>query len=328
MIGKLKLFHVTLITVACVISCLNAAAQNNSSSKMVKLINIYDAFGTEDKKLKHDFGFSSIIEYKGKTILFDAGTNSEIFEQNLKKLNIDLRSVDIAILSHAHPDHIGGFDYLLSVNPNVKIYLPHDIFALGAPGIFPFKDADPAIAETLSKDQQYFRGEQGVDGMAAEPTTRFWKADVEFIKEAREVIPGVTLVPTTSQLMGTYIKYPPFENNPQFIGMPEISASFSTEEGQIIIAGCSHSTIETIIQETIKERKEKVLLVTGGFHLIPYEREYIEGLAQRMLEEYDVEQVAPAHCTGHLGFSIFQQAFSGNYKFFGLGEEIIYDASY
>lgn len=104
--------------------------------------------------------------------------------------------------------------------------------------------------------------------------------------------------------------------------MPVLSASFSTEEGQLIIAGCSHSTIETIIQETLKIRKEKVLLVTGGFHLIPYEREYIEGLAKRMQEEYEVEQVAPPHCTGHLGFSIFQKAFGAIYKFFGLGEKV------
>lgn len=328
MIKKFLLCKFALIFLTYPTANFTAIAQSEAPSKAVRLMNLYDAFGKESKDLQQDFGFSSIIEYKGKTILFDAGTNSQIFEQNLKKLNIDLRDVDIAILSHAHPDHIGGFDYLLSVNPKVKIYLPNDIFALGAPGIFPFKDADPTIAETLSKDQQYFRGEQGVDGMAAEPTTRFWKADVEFVKEAQEVIPGLTLIPTVSQLMGTYIKYPPFESNPRFIGIPELSASFSTEEGQLIIAGCSHSTIETIIQETLKIRKEKILLVTGGFHLIPYDRDYIEGLAKRMKEEYAVEDVAPAHCTGHLGFSIFQKSFGSNYKFFGLGEEIIYNPSH
>ena len=62
------------------------------------------------------------------------------------------------------------------------------------------------------------------------------------------------------------------------------------------------------------------MLVAGGFHLIPYNREYIVSLARRMQEVYEVESVAPAHCTGHLGFSIFKQAYGPNYKFFGLGE--------
>jgi 7,8-dihydropterin-6-yl-methyl-4-(beta-D-ribofuranosyl)aminobenzene 5'-phosphate synthase len=104
--------------------------------------------------------------------------------------------------------------------------------------------------------------------------------------------------------------------------MPELSVSFATERGEIIISGCSHSTIETIIQETRKVRQGKIYLVAGGFHLIPYKREYIESLAQRMKQEYGVQAVAPAHCSGHLGFSIFRKAFGDEYKFFGLGERL------
>ncbi|GAA4437369.1 hypothetical protein GCM10023188_31480 [Pontibacter saemangeumensis] len=136
------------------------------------------------------------------------------------------------------------------------------------------------------------------------------------------MLPGLTIIPTTSQLMGTFIKYPPHESNPQFIGLPELSASFSTPKGQIIIAGCSHSTLETIIQETLKLRKENIHLVTGGFHLIPYDRAYIEGLAKRMQGDYAVKSVAPAHCTGHMGFSVFKQVFGDKYLFFGLGETL------
>jgi 7,8-dihydropterin-6-yl-methyl-4-(beta-D-ribofuranosyl)aminobenzene 5'-phosphate synthase len=300
----------------------SAAAQIKSASLGVALTNAYDAFGSEKKGLKHDFGFSTVVEYKGKTILFDAGTDAKVFESNLKSLKIDLRKIDIAIVSHGHYDHIGGFDYLLSVNPKVKIYLPNDFFSLGAPIKFPFRETEPDVAKTLPKNWQYFGGESVVEGMLTVPTGRFWKFDVEYLTEAKEVLPGVTIIPTTSKLMGTFIKYPPFEENPQFIGMPELSVSFATEKGEILISGCSHSTIETIVQETKKVRKGKIHLVVGGFHLIPYKREYIEGLAKRMKEEYEVESVAPAHCTGHLGFSIFQKVFGDKYIFFGLGERV------
>lgn len=300
----------------------SATAQTRPASTSVVLTNVYDAFGKEVKGLKKDFGFSTVIEYEGKTILFDAGTDARIFESNLKTLKIDLRKVDVAIVSHGHYDHTGGFDYLLSVNPKVKIYCPNDFSSLGAPTKFPFREADPSVAKTLPKEMQYFGGERVIEGMLTVPTGRFWKSDVEYLTEVKEVLPGITIIPTTSKLMGTFIKYPPFEENPQFMGMPELSVSFATEKGEIVISGCSHSTIETIIQETKKVRTGKIHLVVGGFHLIPYKREYIEGLAKRMKEEYEVESVAPAHCSGHLGFSIFQEAFGDKYRFFGLGQRI------
>ena len=35
-------------------------------------------------------------------------------------LGVDLSKIDMAVGSHAHGDHLNGFDYLLSVNPKVK----------------------------------------------------------------------------------------------------------------------------------------------------------------------------------------------------------------
>lgn len=298
------------------------AAQTKTHSSVVSMANVYDAFGKDAKGVVQDFGFASVINYKGKMILFDSGTDARTFEKNLKAMKIDLRKIDIAIVSHGHYDHIGGFDYLTSVNPKVKIYAPNDFFSLGAPIKFPFRETEPDAAKRLPKDEQYFRGEKAVEGMVTVPTGRFWKSNVEYLTAAKEVLPGVTLIPTVSELMGTFIKYPPFEKNPQFIGMPELSLSLSTERGEIIVSGCSHSTIETIVKETVKIRRSKIYAVAGGFHLIPYSREYIENLAKRMRDEYGIETIAAAHCTGQLAFSIFQKQFSDRYKFFGLGETL------
>lgn len=299
------------------------SGQSPGPSSPAALTNAYDAFGAERKGLQYDFGFSTVVELNGRTILFDAGTDGRVFEANLRALKIDLRTIDVAIVSHGHYDHIGGFDYLLSVNPRVKIYAPNDFFSLGAPITFPFRETEPGAAKALPKDHQYFRGERVVEGMVTTPTGRFWKANVEFITAPREVLPGVTVVPTTSQLMGTFVKYPPFADNPQFIGMPELSVTFATPDGQVVLAGCSHSTIETIVQAVRKVRPEKIRLVAGGFHLIPYPRDDIAALAKRMREEYGVESVAPAHCTGHLAFTIFQEVFGDRYRFFGLGERLV-----
>jgi 7,8-dihydropterin-6-yl-methyl-4-(beta-D-ribofuranosyl)aminobenzene 5'-phosphate synthase len=103
---------------------------------------LYDAFG-KPSGLKKDWGYSALVEYSGKHILFDTGNNAEIFAQNVKALGIDLKKLDFAVISHRHGDHTSGLSYLLSVNANVKIYTPKEafgVFGAALPGTFYRKD--------------------------------------------------------------------------------------------------------------------------------------------------------------------------------------------
>lgn len=45
------------------------------------------------------------------------------------KLEVDLTKIDMVVVSHAHPDHLNGLDYLLTIHPKVWIYFPEDIFS-------------------------------------------------------------------------------------------------------------------------------------------------------------------------------------------------------
>jgi len=59
------------------------------------------------------------------------------------------------VLSHRHSDHVGGFSYLLSVNPKVKIYAPKEgfgIFGSDLPSKFYRKD------EALPAEMRYYGG--------------------------------------------------------------------------------------------------------------------------------------------------------------------------
>lgn len=289
----------------------------------IEIINLYDAFGRELPGVVHDWGFSALVLYRGKTILFDAGTSARSLEQNVNVLKLDLAKVDVAILSHSHFDHLGGFDYLINKNPKVKIYLPNDFTGVGAPSKFPFQDREPGAAQQLSKDEQYFRGARKTDGFPVLPTGRFWQNDHEFVTEAKEILPGLKLVPTKSTLTGTFNRYPPFDQSPNLNGLPELSAVFSTSEGDILISGCSHSGIENIVRASKPDERKGIRLVMGGFHLITYDRAQVTVVATTLRDELKVAAVAPAHCTGHLGFSVFRRAFGPNYKFFGLGERLV-----
>ena len=86
---------------------------------------LYDAFG-ESKGLTKDWGFSALVEHNGKRILFDTGNDAARFEHNVKALAVDLTKLDFVVVSHRHSDHTTGLKYVLSVNPNVTVYVPAD----------------------------------------------------------------------------------------------------------------------------------------------------------------------------------------------------------
>ena len=90
---------------------------------------LYDAFG-DRPGLERDWGFSTPIEYGGRRILFDAGNDGKIFARNVRRLGVDLRRLDFAVISHRHGDHTGGPAYLLRVNPAVTIYAPNERFGI------------------------------------------------------------------------------------------------------------------------------------------------------------------------------------------------------
>lgn len=79
----------------------------------------------EDMKVEH--GLSLYIETGAHRILFDMG-QTDLFYENAQTLGIDLRKVDLAVLSHGHYDHGGGLRRFLSFNDHAPVYLHRDAF--------------------------------------------------------------------------------------------------------------------------------------------------------------------------------------------------------
>ncbi|MBT8185068.1 MAG: MBL fold metallo-hydrolase [Eudoraea sp.] len=292
------------------------------------ITNLYDAFG-KDTSLTRDFGFSCITKYKGKTILFDAGSNADIFKNTTDKMAIDLAQVDIVVVSHGHFDHLNGLDHLLKVNPKVKIYFPYDIF-WGAPVPFDATGPEPTVKDSLPSHMQYFDG--GDTKFLINQSGRFWNANVEFVKTSKEILPGLNIITTSSQFMGYFSCYPgksfvegQFDKNQESCkntNLPELSLSMKTDKGQVVLVGCSHTGVESIVDETLSVTKDKIDLVYGGFHMLPFDRIQIIQLANVLKNELKVRSIAPAHCTGHLAFKILKDTYKSDYLYAGLGETI------
>jgi len=88
----------------------------------VKITVIYDNYSLVEG-LETEWGFSCLIEGLEKTILFDTGGRGDLLLENMKKLNINPREIDIVFISHDHWDHTGGLLSFLQENPQVEVWL-------------------------------------------------------------------------------------------------------------------------------------------------------------------------------------------------------------
>lgn len=74
-----------------------------------------------------EHGLSLYIETENKKILFDMGQTG-LFAKNAEIMGIDLKAVDVAILSHGHYDHGGGLEKFLEINEKAPVYLNRNAF--------------------------------------------------------------------------------------------------------------------------------------------------------------------------------------------------------
>jgi len=114
-----------LIFVVCFCPVILFAQTSGKGTKVVTLIE--DTKINESKDIVAGHGLSLYIERNGLRILFDTGPSSQ-FIRNSEKLGVNLKKIDIAIISHAHMDHIGGLASFLWINKKANIVLSKNAF--------------------------------------------------------------------------------------------------------------------------------------------------------------------------------------------------------
>jgi 7,8-dihydropterin-6-yl-methyl-4-(beta-D-ribofuranosyl)aminobenzene 5'-phosphate synthase len=257
---------------------------------------LYDAFGS-DPSMTKDWGFSALVEVAGKRILFDTGNDADIFAANVKAKGVDLKTLDFVVLSHRHSDHMAGLNYVLSVNPSVKIYAPKESFGIygsSLPSSFYRKD------ETLPPQMRYYGGEppQTMKFGAAWHGAKF-----ELIDKTTEISPGITLIALVSDAPGT----------------KELKAlAVNTSAGMVLVVGCSHPGIEKFV-EAAAAINPKIHIVAGGFHLVAAPDDVIAKAVTALKDTFKVESIAPGHCTGEPTFAALKKAYGDRYRYAGLG---------
>jgi 7,8-dihydropterin-6-yl-methyl-4-(beta-D-ribofuranosyl)aminobenzene 5'-phosphate synthase len=264
---------------------------------------LVDAF-SDRPDLKMDWGYSALVEYSGKRILFDAGNNAELFRHNVEQLGIDLRNLDFVVISHRHGDHTDGLKYLLSINPDVAVYVSNDEYFGGPTPQRFFTRPVP----TLPARMRYF------DGVVPDtvPHGSPWShANLHRLNAGLEVAPGIRVVQNLST--GT--------NSTE---TPELSLVLDTPDGQILLVGCAHPGVDAIL-ESVHASSRPVRLLVGGLHLVTTPDAEVAQLVERLASHWNVQSVAPGHCSGEAAFNLLSRRYGTRYRYAGVGTVIQFD---
>ena len=93
----------------------------------------------------------------------------------------------------------------------------------------------------------------------------------------------------------------------------EISLAIDTPDGIVLIVGCSHPTIEKIVETAATTLNKPIHLVVGGTHLLPAKDDQLKSIVMSLHDTWKVNYIAPAHCTGETAFAALKETFGDKY---------------
>ncbi len=89
-------------------------------------------------------------------------------------------------------------------------------------------------------------------------------------------------------------------------------------EGLVVLVGCSHPGIVSILERARQLGGARLLAVLGGFHLLDQPAQEIAGIVTRC-QDLGVERVGATHCTGEKAIEAFRKGFGARFAEMGAG---------
>ncbi len=272
------------------------------------IVTVLSENTTSAEALGSEHGLSLYIETGMHTILFDTGA-SGLFAENAQKIGIDLKKVDVAVISHGHYDHGGGLQTFLGINHQAKVYLHQNAFekhyANRSDGAKAYIGLDEAL---LPNDRFVFCGDRFVIDRELELFSHV---------EAQRLVPS-------------------FNANLLMIdGDAFVRDDFSHEQNLVIrengktmlIAGCAHAGIVNIVDQFKADNGCLPDFVIGGFHLYNHGTKHneaaniVDEIGHILLDTH--AQYFTCHCTGKESFTRLQSVMQEQIHYLSTGEQLV-----
>jgi 7,8-dihydropterin-6-yl-methyl-4-(beta-D-ribofuranosyl)aminobenzene 5'-phosphate synthase len=233
-------------------------------------------------------GVSYLIRTDGATILFDLGNNLSAaspspLEQNMARLGVTLDEIDIIVISHRHPDHVGGntwwskktFSLAGSSQPSLEerpIYIPEPM-------------AYPASGPILSDTPA--RLAEGV---------------------------ATTGLLTYAQPFPIWLALPG--------GDEQALAVNVAGKGLVLITGCGHMGLEALLARAASVVDAPVIGVIGGLHYVNAGAQALQPQIDLLLSLDPLVVALSPHDSGPAALDVFARAFPAAYRPIQVGKSI------
>jgi len=282
------------------------ALKNIKELRLYVLVEDYSGYGS---KFLGQHGISILAETTNRKktyrVLFDTGTSGSPVLTNAELLKESLKNIDYIVISHNHYDHTGGLvDILKAAGRTIPVIAHPEIFKVSfavdpslryigpPPDPETFKEAvkNAGGLWILSRDPlKIFDGAYTTGEIKEEEKIGFEK---EVTIKAYKLLNGVLTPDSVND---------------------EIGLTFVTDEGLVVLGGCSHPGIISIVKKAIKVTGiNEVRAVVGGFHLINASEERIENTV-KAFKELGVKEIYTGHCTGLDAESALKRAFGNRF---------------
>jgi 7,8-dihydropterin-6-yl-methyl-4-(beta-D-ribofuranosyl)aminobenzene 5'-phosphate synthase len=104
--------------------------------------------------------------------------------------------------------------------------------------------------------------------------------------------------------------------------IPEEAIVLDTKEGLVVLTGCAHPGIISMLKKIKNDFGKNIYMVCGGFHTMDKSDEEMKTIISEM-GRLGVVKCGASHCTGEKQIKLFKDAFKENYVQLGTGNKIV-----
>ena len=257
------------------------------TTSKLEIIPLYEE-ASNNPGLISGHGVSYLLRTDSATILMDVGDNPDgasppPFAQNMQALGISAEEIDVIVISHPHPDHVGGVTAWNA--KTVSLGLTSSDFA-GIPIYVPSVSWQSNNSHAFSS-----------------------KVPVQLSPDAATI--GVISYPEVFPLSL-------FEPK----GIEQALVVNVAGEGLVLITGCGHPGLERLFGRVESLYDLPVVGVVGGLHYQSANADEVQPQIQFLQSHHPKLVALSAHDSGPVALAAFQSTFGDRYHTLRMGEAL------